>query len=55
MRPLILHASGSAQAPAHRRVIHLEFAAAALPGGLEWAEPSSDAEDSFQQVQDPGN
>jgi ectoine hydroxylase-related dioxygenase (phytanoyl-CoA dioxygenase family) len=36
MRPLILHASSSARVPAHRRVIHLEFAATELPGGLEW-------------------
>ena len=37
MRPLILHASSSAQSPAHRRVIHLEFCGIGLPGGLEWA------------------
>ncbi len=36
MRPLLLHASSPAKLPAHRRVIHLEFAAEALPGGLEW-------------------
>jgi hypothetical protein len=36
MRPLLLHASSPARRPAHRRVIHLEFAAHALPGGLEW-------------------
>lgn len=35
-RPLILHASSPAQQPGHRRVIHLEFAAEDLPGGLEW-------------------
>lgn len=38
MRPLLLHASSDAQAPAHRRVLHLEFAAGDLPGGLEWHE-----------------
>jgi hypothetical protein len=38
MRPLLLHASSAARVPGHRRVIHLEFAAAPLPGGLEWAE-----------------
>jgi ectoine hydroxylase-related dioxygenase (phytanoyl-CoA dioxygenase family) len=38
MRPLILHASSSAKVPGHRRVIHLEYAAGELPGGLEWAE-----------------
>ena len=36
MRPLILHASSQATAPRHRRVVHLEFAADPLPGGLEW-------------------
>jgi hypothetical protein len=38
MRPLLLHASSSAREPAHRRVVHLEFAADPLPGGLEWFE-----------------
>lgn len=38
MRPLLLHASSAARRPGHRRVIHLEFAAAPLPGGLEWAD-----------------
>jgi Phytanoyl-CoA dioxygenase (PhyH) len=37
MRPLLLHASSPARAPEHRRVIHLEFAAGPLPGGLQWA------------------
>ncbi|MFL5385530.1 MAG: phytanoyl-CoA dioxygenase family protein [Longimicrobiaceae bacterium] len=36
MRPLLLHASSPSTLPAHRRVIHLEFAADDLPGGLEW-------------------
>jgi ectoine hydroxylase-related dioxygenase (phytanoyl-CoA dioxygenase family) len=36
MRPLLLHASSPSSLPAHRRVIHLEFAADDLPGGLEW-------------------
>lgn len=36
MRPLILHASSPATVPAHRRVVHLEFAADELPHGLEW-------------------
>lgn len=35
-RPLTLHASSAATEPAHRRVVHLEFAADALPGGLTW-------------------
>jgi ectoine hydroxylase-related dioxygenase (phytanoyl-CoA dioxygenase family) len=36
MRPLLLHASSPSTSPAHRRVVHLEFAVDALPGGLEW-------------------
>jgi ectoine hydroxylase-related dioxygenase (phytanoyl-CoA dioxygenase family) len=36
MRPLLLHASSAAANPAHRRVVHLEFAATDLDGGLEW-------------------
>jgi ectoine hydroxylase-related dioxygenase (phytanoyl-CoA dioxygenase family) len=37
-RPLILHASAPAIAPLHRRVIHIEYAAADLPPPLEWYE-----------------
>jgi ectoine hydroxylase-related dioxygenase (phytanoyl-CoA dioxygenase family) len=36
MRPLILHASSPAKSARHRRVIHIEYAAVKLPGGLEW-------------------
>jgi len=36
MCPLILHASSKAVSPSHRRVIHIEYAGAELPGGLEW-------------------
>jgi hypothetical protein len=40
MRPLILHRSLSADretsSAAHRRVVHIEYAAAELPGGLRW-------------------
>lgn len=36
MRPLLWHASSSAESAAHRRVVHIEFAAVTLPGGLEW-------------------
>jgi ectoine hydroxylase-related dioxygenase (phytanoyl-CoA dioxygenase family) len=36
MRPLLLHASSPSQAPAHRRVIHLDFACEQLPLPLEW-------------------
>jgi ectoine hydroxylase-related dioxygenase (phytanoyl-CoA dioxygenase family) len=38
MRPLLLHASASATAPAHRRVVHLEYAAGPLPPPLSWAD-----------------
>jgi ectoine hydroxylase-related dioxygenase (phytanoyl-CoA dioxygenase family) len=36
LRPLLLHASSSSEKPAHRRVIHLEFASHPLPNNLEW-------------------
>lgn len=32
----ILHASGAAVAPAHRRVLQVDFSVGQLPGGLEW-------------------
>jgi ectoine hydroxylase-related dioxygenase (phytanoyl-CoA dioxygenase family) len=35
-RPLVLHASSPALSPKHRRVIHFEFAAAALADGVHW-------------------
>ena len=34
--PLTLHASAASQAVGHRRVIHIEYAVADLPAGLEW-------------------
>ncbi len=36
MRPLLLHASSVAAQPTHRRVLHLEYSALALPKDLEW-------------------
>lgn len=36
MRPLLLHASSAAREPRHRRVLHIEYAAESLPGGLQW-------------------
>jgi hypothetical protein len=33
---LILHASNAAKAPTHRRVLHIDYAANELSGGLEW-------------------
>ncbi len=38
MRPRLLHASTAAESPSHRRVIHIEYAAEALPGGLHWLD-----------------
>jgi hypothetical protein len=40
MRPLLLHASSVASVATHRRVIHLEFAASELWGGLRWYSES---------------
>lgn len=36
MCPLILHASAPAAQPVHRRVVHIEYAAADLPHRVEW-------------------
>lgn len=37
MQPLLLHASSAADSPAHRRVIHIEYATAEpLPDGVGW-------------------
>jgi ectoine hydroxylase-related dioxygenase (phytanoyl-CoA dioxygenase family) len=36
MRPLLLHASSPASKPAHRRVLHFDFATGDLPAGLQW-------------------
>lgn len=36
MRPLLLHSSARSRNPGHRRVIHIEYASAALPAPLEW-------------------
>ena len=36
MRPLLLHASSASASPSHRRVLHIEYAAHPLPGGLQW-------------------
>lgn len=37
MRPLVLHGSDRATDPSPRRVLHVEWAADPLPGGLAWA------------------
>jgi ectoine hydroxylase-related dioxygenase (phytanoyl-CoA dioxygenase family) len=36
MCPLTLHASARSKESGHRRVIHIEYAAAELPDGLDW-------------------
>lgn len=36
MCPAVRHASGKATAPGRRRVIHIEYAPAAAPGGAAW-------------------
>ena len=36
MCPLTLHASAASQSVGNRRVIHIEYAAENLPGGLQW-------------------
>lgn len=41
MRPLLLHASGRSTSERPRRVLHLEYAAEELPGGLAWRESGS--------------
>lgn len=38
MRPLLLHASGRSTSDRPRRVLHLEYAAEELPGGLKWCD-----------------
>ncbi len=37
MRPLVFHGSAKSQRVDHRRVLHIEYSGANLPGGLEWA------------------
>lgn len=37
MRPLVVHSSSKSTTTAHRRVVHLEYAAYELPAGLAWA------------------
>jgi len=41
IRPLLLHASSPSQVPIHRRVIHIDFAAAQLPTGMTWFSEKS--------------
>jgi ectoine hydroxylase-related dioxygenase (phytanoyl-CoA dioxygenase family) len=41
MRPLLMHASDRTVNEQKRRVIHIEFSRAALPGEIKWAEIDS--------------
>ena len=43
MHPLLLHASSPAVMPDRRRIIHIEYAADPLPGGLAWEVGDSSA------------
>jgi ectoine hydroxylase-related dioxygenase (phytanoyl-CoA dioxygenase family) len=38
MCPLLLHASSRSTTARHRRILHIEYAAFALPNGLAWHE-----------------
>ena len=38
MRPLLLHRSGRSMAAGHRRIVHIEFCATELRGGLRFAQ-----------------
>ncbi|HEY6377368.1 MAG TPA: phytanoyl-CoA dioxygenase family protein [Edaphobacter sp.] len=38
MRPLLIHSSSASETPAHRRVVHLDYANISLPAGLSWFE-----------------
>jgi len=41
MKPLLLHSSSAALKPAHRRVIHIDYASSHLHGGLQWHTTAS--------------
>lgn len=38
IRPLLLHASGRSTSTRHRRILHIDYAAPALPDELNWQE-----------------
>tara|TARA_R110002126_G_scaffold291648_1_gene454835 strand:- start:14293 stop:15003 length:711 start_codon:yes stop_codon:yes gene_type:complete len=50
MRPLLLHASSKAVKPTNRRIVHPEFAAGNLPGGLEWRDRHALHDPTHQQM-----
>lgn len=41
MKPLLLHSSGRTTNDKRRRVVHIEFSNALLPGQLQWAEKTN--------------
>lgn len=41
MKPLLLHSSGRTTNDKRRRVVHIEFSNASLPGQLQWAEKTN--------------
>lgn len=41
MKPLLLHSSGRTANDKRRRVVHIEFSNALLPGQLQWAEKAN--------------
>jgi ectoine hydroxylase-related dioxygenase (phytanoyl-CoA dioxygenase family) len=42
MRPLLIHSSSASESPAHRRVVHLDYANISLPDGLGWFEQDAE-------------
>ncbi len=48
MNPLLFHSSRKASQPDHRRIIHLEYSAMALPPPLEWFECAQPATESVK-------
>jgi hypothetical protein len=48
--PLTLHASARSECVGHRRVIHIEYAAAELPDGLDWNTRIGQASTSGQMM-----
>jgi ectoine hydroxylase-related dioxygenase (phytanoyl-CoA dioxygenase family) len=54
MSPLILHASAPSRSVRHRRVIHIEYAAADLPAGLDWNIRIAPARLAIEDTEGPG-
>lgn len=41
MSPLLIHASSASASPSRRRVLHFEYSASELPGGLSWPKEAA--------------